>query len=230
VDHVVLVYSNPLAKRNDLGDLEKAVRKKRRLKGSFGYVELASVLLSNGIEYEPVLGRMYRGENQGLVHVISGVPQETPFSLSDDRNRARVHEDYAWVRDTYGVYGICMGSQILTSIWGGEIFNLNEKRIFNRYRMKWGNGSKAHLNACHGDGAYDVPEGFIPLRKRGGVVYKMANWTMGHIGVQYHPEMNGEGIREMMTDIRRLINTMPEKEGLGGPLYRNLSIMAGYRV
>jgi GMP synthase-like glutamine amidotransferase len=211
MDEVVLVNTDPLATRKRLGDLEKIIHKNiQNLNGEYGYVTVARGLRSEGIDYIPVLGNDYQGHFKNHVHLVTGVPVNTPYSLSEETQRDGIINDYSWMLDHYGVYGICMGFQIMTTLWGEDIKRLKNKQAYSKLVLssKWTKKKKLKCTANHLDASDHCPAGFVVLAQRKGIIYKIANWNMGHIGVQYHPEFNRNGRIEMIRDILYLMKTM----------------------
>ncbi|MCF7861978.1 hypothetical protein K9M79_07090 [Candidatus Woesearchaeota archaeon] len=216
MDTVVLVNSNPFASKKDLGCLERIVRKNHR-SIDFGYVKVARALLSDDIDYIPVVGRNYHGEHSNLIHVITGVPLKTPYSLINEDQVSRILRQYSWVNKQPGVYGICMGLQILASLKGKPITRLTNQQVFNKYTLwnKWDKWKKSKVRTCHRDGiacrSLDELDSYrfniLASRRTADnyIIYKFADWYMGHIGVQYHPELNKCGRVEFIRDIRYLM-------------------------
>jgi GMP synthase-like glutamine amidotransferase len=216
VGKVVLVYSEPFATRRELSFLEKIVKKKKDEKSlGFGYVSLAKTLNSSGLEYLPVLGNDYDGRYKDLVHIISGVDVKSDCSLVNENEVDKIAQDYIWVKEQYGVYGICFGYQILMVVNGQKIFKMDQKKNYSKFQLNKKSEKNNHLGkrnkkkysvvVSHLDCGLFAPEGFRIESKRDNIIYKMVNWNMGHIGVQYHPEMNGQGKKEIVKDISNLL-------------------------
>jgi GMP synthase (glutamine-hydrolysing) len=132
--------------------------------------------------------------------LLTGVPLEAEYSLSDIRTQKVVEGAFGWLRDArIPLMGVCYGLQILAHIFGGQVAPLPETVIAERYPLTLEPKIDAgvfsgldHLEvfAEHRDYVSEVPERYKVLSAKNGVPYLLYHPEMEFYGAQFVPELS----------------------------------------
>lgn len=174
------------------------------LNGLVNYLENLGITpqVSGGYDGEDVLSR--RADR----FLLTGVPLEVSYSLSDDATQHLIEPSFGWLRQcARPVMGICYGHQILGHIFGGQIATLDKPIIESEYRLEISGSVKRGIFAGiramtvfaeHLDYVAKVPEGFEVIAEKGDVPYIIYSPERGMYGVQFVPELSGAEGREIL--------------------------------
>ena len=164
-----------------------------------GISDLEKTLHSAGFDYQVVKGWHYPGPKpeENYPHILSGVPDNARYSATDDSFRQEVGEAYQWTRFAgVQIIGICLGWQILASVFGGEVSKLERPR-YHQVSMKgcWlKENGPIHGYSMHWDYVSRVPECFMVLKySKDGIPNVAIHREKPIIGFQPHVEKMDSG-------------------------------------
>lgn len=113
----------------------------------------------------------------------------------------------AWLADAVhrgtAVLGLCFGHQLLAQALGGEVAPNPRGREIGTVAVERiaddpvfeGIERSFTANACHVDTVTRVPEGAVVLARSAGDAHQSVRFSPRSLGVQFHPEFDGELIR-----------------------------------
>jgi GMP synthase (glutamine-hydrolysing) len=138
--------------------------------------------------------------------ILTGVPLDVDYSLSEDRTKKLIDRNFGWLRECgRPVLGICYGHQILAHVFGGQVAPLEaavvDERlplILSREEGIFSGVRKLKVYAEHRDYVSVVPRGFAVLSRENGIPYIMYDPERERYGVQFVPEQSDDCTREIL--------------------------------
>jgi|SRR5579863_4743310 len=123
-----------------------------------------------------------------------------PMSIQDEAEYPwlRVEKELigATIREGKKVLGICLGAQLIAAVCGARVYPNPEKEI-GFWPVKWVNGTEEIAFHWHGE-TFDLPAGAILLASTEACVNQAFSLGDRVLGIQFHPEVTGDIIREMV--------------------------------
>lgn len=148
--------------------------------------------------------------------VLTGVPLDVDYSLSQPRTQSLIVRNFHWLRAWSGpVLGICYGHQILAHIFGGEVGTLDEPICDRHFLLQiephhqtgiFQGVAELDVFAEHRDYVTRIPPVFTVLSRKDGVPYIMRHSSYAVYGMQFVPEQSGEAAQ---TVLARFLEHMP---------------------
>lgn len=141
--------------------------------------------------------------------ILSGVPLEANYSLSEKDTQTLITHHFSWIRDWHSpLLGICYGHQILAHLFKGSVQPLARTVYNQRYPLEldptrsersiFAGLESIEVFAEHRDYVATVPEGFDVLSSRNGVPYIIHSPQRRFYGVQFVPEQSGHKTRQAL--------------------------------
>ncbi|MBI2258283.1 MAG: gamma-glutamyl-gamma-aminobutyrate hydrolase family protein [Flavobacteriia bacterium] len=126
--------------------------------------------------------------------ILSGAP----ILLSKEENKIHINYFTVLKKIKIPILGICFGHQILSLLFGGEVYIQNEDRNLNEIQkltsspLLEGFGEKFFMQEDHCEWT-SLPNDFILLANSGNCTNEaMQHKFLPFYGVQFHPEVSGE--------------------------------------
>jgi GMP synthase-like glutamine amidotransferase len=172
--------------------------------GLLGYLSGVGIAVRGG-EGEEGMGE---SATEAARILLTGVPLDADYSLSEETTQVKVERLYGWLRRYPNpVMGICYGHQILGHIFGGQVAVMNEVKIEPECRLVISPTGETGIFAGleeldvfieHRDYLSVVPDGFNVLAEREGVPYIIHQPDRSMYGVQFVPELSAEGTLQIL--------------------------------
>jgi len=141
--------------------------------------------------------------------ILSGVPLDAEYSLSEKATQILISDHFAWIRDCHQpLLGICYGHQILAHLFGGSVAPLAHTVNDQHYALEldpslsessiFGGLESIEVFAEHRDYVAVVPDGFNVLSSRNGIPYIIHAPRRRFYGVQFVPEQSGQKTQQAL--------------------------------
>lgn len=140
--------------------------------------------------------------------ILTGVPLDADYSLSEPPTQRLVHRTFGWLRDArFPVLGICYGHQIIAHIFGGQVASLAQPVEERRYPLGlvtkgdvgiFAGFKKIEVFAEHRDYISRVPSGFKVLTRDSPIPYIIYNPDRQIYGIQFVPELSDNGTQKIL--------------------------------
>jgi GMP synthase (glutamine-hydrolysing) len=172
--------------------------------------KLMEYMKSLGVQ--PTIVQGYGQHNpldQNPTHILlSGVPLNVDYSLSEEGTQELVHRAFGWLQDCIcPVMGICYGHQILAEIFGGEVSALESAIVVDRLHLQWtadprsgifSDMTEVFVSAEHRDYVSRLPQGFTAICQMDQIPYIMVQPERQMYGVQFVPHQSDDRGKELL--------------------------------
>jgi GMP synthase-like glutamine amidotransferase len=125
-----------------------------------------------------------------------------PMSIQDEAEYPWLRDEKeligATIREGKKVLGICLGAQLIAAVCGARVYRSPEKEI-GFWPVKWVDGTEEIVFHWHGE-TFDLPAGAVLLASTEACVHQAFSLGDRVLGIQFHPEVTGDIIREMVAN------------------------------
>ncbi len=140
--------------------------------------------------------------------IVTGVPLDAGYSLSEPAVQARVERELGWLRDCgRPLLGICYGHQVLGHLHGARVVAAATAVVDPRFPLRLADSGDCPLFAGvdalevfaeHRDYVADPPASLRVLARAGEVPYVLWHAETRACGLQFVPELSGAAGRGLV--------------------------------